>query len=469
MVQEQGLQLLRIKIQDSSNLQGAEDLIQALGSIPLAISQAAAFISRRKRLTGAQYLSMLLESDKKKESLLDEAFEELRRDEEVSNSVVSTWQISFENIRERRPSAADLLSLMCFFSPQEIPGWILRKHYSSEENDEERNDRAYEEDLDVLQAYSFISTPNNNNCFDMHPLVRFCTRVWLSARNDLKVRERDFIQLVASNISSHFSQRKIMQQLAAHVDFVLDFDPESQESTLDHAKVLHGASEWMANAGSYEAASNAMLKTLSIQRRLLGPIHGNTLCTAAEYREILRLGYNLERSRTVLEDTLEAIERTSNPVAETRGRILKQLAYTLCYQHELEAAENMVQRAMKDSQDSGSHELILDQEQCLAFILERRGDFLRAEELQRRAVEGQTAKCGDLHPTTLIAMSEYVRLLLRQHKHAEAERTARHISKNYEILLGDESVLSMHSAYQLGVALSRKANTKRRKCNSSTL
>ncbi|KAK7403397.1 hypothetical protein QQX98_010841 [Neonectria punicea] len=87
---------------------------------------------------------------------------DLRRDETVSNSVVTTWQVTFEQIRRERPSAANLLSLMSFFNPQGIPEFILHNYKGNLRenadgvNDDEDNDE-FEDDLDVLRGYSLVS------------------------------------------------------------------------------------------------------------------------------------------------------------------------------------------------------------------------------------------------------------------------------------------------------------------------
>lgn len=123
----QGLQLLRNKLQDTSAEEGAVDLLRALNYMPLTITQAAAYIHQRARMTIQGYLAEFRVNDKKRENLLHRDAGDLRRDASASNSVVTTWQISFERIRQERPSAADLLSLMSFFNPQGIPESILRE------------------------------------------------------------------------------------------------------------------------------------------------------------------------------------------------------------------------------------------------------------------------------------------------------------------------------------------------------
>ena len=173
MDESQAIRLFRKKLRSGSNEEGATDLVRALDYIPLAISQAVAFINRRGRLTASGYLYEFRRNDKRRESLLNRDSGDLRRDESVSNSVVLAWQISFERLREQRRSAADLLSLMSFFNPQGIPEWILRNYSRSvaKTGDEDDADISFEEDLDILQSYSLMTLIADNGVCEMHALV----------------------------------------------------------------------------------------------------------------------------------------------------------------------------------------------------------------------------------------------------------------------------------------------------------
>ena len=109
------------------------------------------------------------------------------------NSVVTTWQMSFEVIREERRSTADLLSLMSFFNPQGIPESVLRSHSAnatagadSDDNDNNDKNSEFNDDLDTLRAYSLVTMIAESDVCKMHQLVRFCTRVWLSSFNKVE-------------------------------------------------------------------------------------------------------------------------------------------------------------------------------------------------------------------------------------------------------------------------------------------
>ena len=63
---------------------------------------------------------------KRQTSLLNYEAEHLGRDPEARNSIFIIWQISFDDIRQRWPSAAELLSLMNFFDRQGIVKEVLK-------------------------------------------------------------------------------------------------------------------------------------------------------------------------------------------------------------------------------------------------------------------------------------------------------------------------------------------------------
>ncbi len=109
-------------------------LVQALDFVPLAVSQAAAYIrARAPRSSLETYLREFQQNDRKRAKLLEHEIGDLRRDGGASNAILTTWQISFDYIRLKQPSAADLLALMSFFDRQGIPEWVLKASQPTKE------------------------------------------------------------------------------------------------------------------------------------------------------------------------------------------------------------------------------------------------------------------------------------------------------------------------------------------------
>ena len=146
---------------------------------------------------------------------------------EARNSIIITWQISFDHIHRTRPSAADLLSLMSFFDRQGIPKSLVRDRAQAEnrpgnreephsgdgqgnsnEDDsdsdsdsisESDKNNEFEKDVRILRVYSFISF-DTNQTFEMHSLVQLATRKWLEVNGQLEVWKQCYIK----NLSAEF-------------------------------------------------------------------------------------------------------------------------------------------------------------------------------------------------------------------------------------------------------------------------
>jgi hypothetical protein len=162
-----------------------------------------------------QYIDKLGKNEKSRLSLLNRDEGDLRRDREARNSIVLTWEISFEHIRQVRRSAADLLSLMSFFDRQAISETLLKHRTSdrtqiirskatgqygrtpqsdidsgvSDEDSEDTSgaeDDEFEEDIAMLRDYSFIFITADITTSEMHRLVQLATQRWLKIDNSFE-------------------------------------------------------------------------------------------------------------------------------------------------------------------------------------------------------------------------------------------------------------------------------------------
>jgi hypothetical protein len=194
--------LLQRKLGTQSDGEDTIELVAMLDFMPLAIVQAAAYIGQRaSRCSIRQYIKKFQKTDRSKTSLLTHKAGHFRRDQDARNSIIITWQISFDYILQERPSAADLLSLISSFDRQGIPEGLLRnggesrsrhenlkssggnnkghenEERESEPTESESNDK-FEDDILMLRNYSLIFA-NTDKTFGMHRLVQLATRTWL--------------------------------------------------------------------------------------------------------------------------------------------------------------------------------------------------------------------------------------------------------------------------------------------------
>ncbi|KAF5015684.1 hypothetical protein F66182_12892, partial [Fusarium sp. NRRL 66182] len=145
----------------------SKTLLQRLAFLPLAITQASAYILENG-INLSAYLVLLQEQEQDAVELLSEDFRDPGRYKDLQNPVMTTWLISFQQIQRQNPLAADYLSFMACISPRNIPRILLPLAASRKETTDA---------LGLLNAYSFTS--DHDTSLHMHRLVHTATRNWL--------------------------------------------------------------------------------------------------------------------------------------------------------------------------------------------------------------------------------------------------------------------------------------------------
>ncbi|KAL4744225.1 nucleoside phosphorylase domain-containing protein [Aspergillus terricola var. indicus] len=99
-------------------------LLEQLAYLPLAITQASAYINK-KRIGLYLYLTLLQQEEQATVELLSEDYKDPGRYDDIQNPVITTWLISFKQIQQQNPLAADYLSFMACLSARNIPLSLL--------------------------------------------------------------------------------------------------------------------------------------------------------------------------------------------------------------------------------------------------------------------------------------------------------------------------------------------------------
>ncbi|KAH7012126.1 uncharacterized protein B0I36DRAFT_300025 [Microdochium trichocladiopsis] len=149
-----------------------EDLLIQLTYLPLAITQAAAYLNQTK-VPIRKYLGLLRGAEKDAVRLLGREFRDSTRYRNSHNAIATTWIVSFEQILKSDPVAVDLLSFTACIEPKAIPQWIMPGS-KSEEN---------EWAIGILCGYSFLARRGDDDIFDMHSLVHMATREWIKKQD----------------------------------------------------------------------------------------------------------------------------------------------------------------------------------------------------------------------------------------------------------------------------------------------
>ncbi|KAF2790576.1 hypothetical protein K505DRAFT_250898, partial [Melanomma pulvis-pyrius CBS 109.77] len=312
MDEEQAQALFKKKLGVQGDDSDIAELAAALEYMPLAIVQAAAYISERApRCSVKKYLDEFRRSERRRASLLHHDKGQLRRDWEAKGSIIVTWQISFEHIRQTRPSAADLLSLMSFFDRQGIPEGVLRSRAVQRSAQFNRQDRIeedidsqdeddmsqsstsedeFEEDVVALRNFCLVSVNIDRTSFEMHALVQLATRKWLDSNGKLEQWRHQFISnLCAVFPTGKYENWAACQVLFAHAKSAVGQQPE-ESSLAEWATLLYRAAWYAEGIGNISDAKEFALKSMNARIRALGQEHEHTLSSMAMAGLAYKLG-----------------------------------------------------------------------------------------------------------------------------------------------------------------------------------
>ncbi|KAI1767803.1 TPR-like protein [Hypoxylon sp. FL1150] len=208
------------------------ELLQELTYLPLAITQAAAYLNRNQ-MTIEKYLALLRSTEQGMVSLMSREFQDNTRYPGSQNAVATTWLVSFDEIRKSDPPAAYILSFISYIEPKAIPQSLLPQRWSDEE---------MEYAIGTLLGYAFLVRQEEGDMFDMHRLVHISIRVWLQGQqrttqpdnlakdesphqtNPLIVETLQHIVLVFPN--HHEENRKLWRQYLPHALRILERSSE---------------------------------------------------------------------------------------------------------------------------------------------------------------------------------------------------------------------------------------------------
>jgi hypothetical protein len=201
-----GLEFLQQSLQKKDLLKDHDTAVQFLEQLmrlPLAITQAVAYINKNQ-ITLPTYIGLLEKQESDIIEVLSENFRDKWRYKDVQNPVATTWWISFQQIQQLNPLAAEYLSFMACINPRDIPQFILPPA-----NSEHEKVRA----IGLLKSYAFVSDsePAEDTLLNIHRLVHVATRDWMRTKTMLEpqmLRTMDQLNTtLRAQFLQHFGQK----------------------------------------------------------------------------------------------------------------------------------------------------------------------------------------------------------------------------------------------------------------------
>jgi hypothetical protein len=255
---------------DEQDRQAAWELAGALGGLPLALEQAAAYT----QATGdslAEYLALFQQW---RAGLL-------ARGEPTgySKTVASTWMLAFDRLQQTEPGAVGLLRLLAFCAPEAIPLQLLlqpRPGLAGRLGDEVaavlepllEHPLAARDARLALRRYSLV-TPAVSGSVSVHRLVQAVTADQMPA--DLATEwQQATAALIEAAIPGDCDPPETWPTCAALL-------PHAQAALADDSDGMARVANYLGSSGSYAAARDLQRRVVDARERLLGPEHPDTL------------------------------------------------------------------------------------------------------------------------------------------------------------------------------------------------
>ncbi|KAJ6781734.1 hypothetical protein PWT90_05231 [Aphanocladium album] len=425
MRNDEALLLLQEKLNIGHEEIAATDLICCLDFIPLAIYQAAAYINRRC-ISINEYKNRF-QNNSTRMSLLKHDGGDIRRHESVSNSVAITWQVTFDQIRQESPAAANLLSLLSFFQPQNIPEGMLSGYSQDLKNNglDKGDSQTFEDDMDVLLAYSLVSRSMEPQTYEMHSLVQVCTQAWLSQLECTALWNSLFLQLASEQFpKGHFETWGECQLLLPHFDTILKNQPEAEADVLNWGILLKNVSYYMLLMGDFNKAEALCWKSVEVRKSLLGLGNPDTLNSIADLASIYRRQGRWREAEKLGVQALEASMTNLGPDHPDTLASMASLAATYGNQDRWDDAEKLEVQVMeiKKTKLGEDNPSTLASMANLVKTYVCQGRWSEAEMLEVQIIEARKMKLGADHLDTLVSMSNLVSIYIHQGHCDKAEK-----------------------------------------------
>jgi tetratricopeptide (TPR) repeat protein len=400
MDEEAATQLLQKCLINPDLVNNRRDTAVLLGELtylPLAIAQAAAYINENGITLGC-YLSLLAEQEEEVIALLSEEFEDDGRYRDVKNPVATTWLISFEQIQQSNPLAAQYLSFMSCVDPKEIPQSLLPPGSSRKEETDA---------IGTLYAYSFVSRRPADPVLDLHRLVHLATRNWLRKERKLaQWTERVIVRLQEVFPDDDHKNRSVWRRYLPHARYALQADFVDKDWTC-RMDLIWRYGLCLYEDGQWDEAELAILQVLEMRKRVLGPDHPSTLASMANLASIYwKQGRwnEAEKLEVQVMETSKTVLGAEHPDTLTS---IANLALTYNNQGRLNEAEKLEVQVMETSKTvlGAEHPDTLTSIANLALTYNNQGRLNEAERLGVQVVKTRKAVLGAEHPDTLTSMA----------------------------------------------------------------
>jgi tetratricopeptide (TPR) repeat protein len=448
----------------------AEALSEALGGLPLAHEQAAAYCERldkslaeyRRLFEGAP--ARLLDADK------DAPAEYYDR-----RTVAKTFALAIDEAAKLHPAAEPLIVRAAMLAPEPIPLYLFSEGREAfgEPLASQLADEGLDEAIAALRSFALVDREGiaderdpaiTTETIRLHRLVRTVAAGRLKGEA-VEAARRSLVEAMAavypSEVYKDLSAWPRARRLdALALDLISGPDPLATGAETASAYLLNGLGQYRHGAlAAYQEARPLLERALAICETALGPEDPSTGASLNNLALLLQEHGDLAGALPLYERALAICEKAFGPEHPYSAGSLSNLARLLQDHGDLAGALPLYERALAICEKAfgPEHPYTATSLDNLAGLLRAQGDLAGALPLFERALAISEKALEPEHPSTARSLNDLANLLQAQGDLAGARRLLERALAIYVKALGPEHPSTATSLHNLAGVLTTRA------------
>ena len=413
----------------------AAEITRLLDGLPLALSQAGAYIQETP-CTLAAYITLF--QTRRADLLQQRSF-----DETYPASVATTWSLSFEKVLQANPAAAELLHLFVFLYSEAIPEEIISEaslHLGDVLGPVATDSLLLEATFRELLRFSLLERNPDTETFSIHRLVQVIFKDSMNPDVQLLWAIRTVQALNEIFPGVDFSTWTRCQRYVLHAQICATLIDEWNLGFPNAARLLNQTAAYLRIRAQYTEAEPLYKKALAIWEQTLGPEHSHTAACLNNLALLYeRLG-KYEQAEPLYQRALAIWQKVLDPLDPTLAICLNNLAQLYRFQGKYQQAEPLYQQslAIRKQVWGMHHENTATAYHNLAAMYDEQGKYEQAEPLYQQALTIREQTLAATHTDISATLNSIAILYHEQGKYKEAESLLRRSIAIHEKIFGPD-------------------------------
>lgn len=414
----------------------AQKIVEELDGLPLALDQAGAYIEE----TGCSLGDYLLIYRQRRLAML-------RRQSSLSTdypyTVATTWALSFMQIEQANPSAAELLRLCAFFHPDAIPEQLitLGSRYLPYPLAEMAADLVqFNEAILLLRSFSLVKRNPEMQLLNLHRLVQVVLKESMNEESRRQWAECVILLANAALPDVSFDVWPHYELYLPHLQVCAEAIQEYHFDFPEAIRLLHQTGRYQYARGQYAQAELLLEQGLSLSQKIYGSEYIDTANILTDLAELYSSQGKYKRAEPLYWRALAIHEQVLGRMDARTATDLNDLAILYSYQGKHEQAEALLlqAQAIREQVLEPTHIEVTEGFNNLAWVYHKQGKYEQAEALYQRTLTLCEKALGPEHPNTIQYQVNLSMLYASQQKYEQAEKLQIHAVAALEKILGAE-------------------------------